>query len=81
MRSFLDHDQFRLYELIWKRTISSQMQSAELDQTGVDITDSAGSVTLRANGQVMVFDGYLSVYMESQDDKDEKDETRSNLLP
>ena len=81
MRSFLDHDQFRLYELIWKRTISSQMQSAELDQTGVDITDPAGTVTLRANGQVMVFDGYLSVYMESQDDKDEKDETRSNLLP
>ncbi|MDC3234990.1 type I DNA topoisomerase, partial [Candidatus Puniceispirillum sp.] len=67
MRSFLDHDQSRLYELIWKRTIASQMQSAELDQTGIDIGDTAGSVTLRASGQIMVFDGFLLVYRESTD--------------
>ena len=62
MRVFLDHDQSRLYELIWKRSIASQMQSAELDQTGIDICDAGKSVTLRASGQVMVFDGFLSVY-------------------
>ena len=67
MRAFLDHDQSRLYELIWKRTIASQMQSAELDQTGIDIGDTANSVTLRASGQIMVFDGFLSVYRESKD--------------
>ncbi|MGB1684440.1 MAG: type I DNA topoisomerase, partial [Candidatus Puniceispirillaceae bacterium] len=68
MQPFLDHDQFRLYELIWKRTIASQMQSAELDQTGVDITTKNGDAVLRANGQVMVFDGFLSVYRESVDE-------------
>ena len=67
MRAFLDHDQSRLYELIWKRTIASQMQSAELDQTGIDIGDTARSVTLRASGQIMIFDGFLSVYRESKD--------------
>ena len=65
MQPSLDHDQFRLYELIWKRTIASQMQSAELDQTSVDITTKNGDAVLRANGQVMVFDGFLSVYRES----------------
>jgi len=74
MRAFLDHDQFRLYELIWKRAIASQMQSAELDQTGIDIGDAAGSVTLRATGQVMVFDGFLSVYRESKDAAQENGE-------
>ena len=87
MQAFLDHDQFRLYELIWKRTIASQMQSAELDQTGVDITTKTGEAVLRANGQVMVFDGFLSVYRESVDetsDGDGGDETgdgSGKLLP
>ena len=85
MQPFLDHDQFRLYELIWKRTIASQMQSAELDQTGVDITTKNGDAVLRANGQVMVFDGFLSVYRESVDetadgDGDGGDES-GKLLP
>ena len=73
IRDYLDHDQARLYELIWKRTIASQMQSAELDQTGVDIGDSANTVTLRASGQVIVFDGFLSVYKESKDADDDRD--------
>ena len=85
MQPFLDPDQFRLYELIWKRTIASQMQSAELDQTGVDITTKNGDAALRANGQVMVFDGFLSVYRESVDetadgDGDAGDES-GKLLP
>ncbi len=67
MGAFLDHDQSRLYELIWKRTIASQMQSAELDQTSINIGDTARSVTLRASGQIMVFDGFLLVYRESKD--------------
>ena len=73
MKAYLDHDQARLYELIWKRTIASQMQSAEIDQTGVDIGDTADSVTLRATGQVIVFDGFLSVYRESRDAKDDRE--------
>ena len=62
IRSFLDYDQARLYDLIWKRTVASQMQSAELDQTSIDITNRSQSVTLRASGRVVVFDGYRSVY-------------------
>ena len=85
MQPFLDHDQFRLYELIWKRTIASQMQSAELDQTGVDITTKNGDAVLRANGQVMVFDGFLSVYRESVDDTADVDgdagDESGKLLP
>ena len=87
MQAFLDHDQFRLYELIWKRTIASQMQSAELDQTGVDITTKTGEAVLRANGQVMVFDGFLSVYKESVDETsdgdggDEAGDGSGKLLP
>ena len=87
MQAFLDHDQFRLYELIWKRTIASQMQSAELDQTGVDITTKTGEAVLRANGQVMVFDGFLSVYRESVDETsdgdggDEAGDGSGKLLP
>ena len=85
MQAFLDHDQFRLYELIWKRTIASQMQSAELDQTGVDITTKNDDAVLRANGQVIVFEGFLSVYRESVDETadgagDAGDES-SKLLP
>jgi DNA topoisomerase-1 len=83
MQAYLDHDQFRLYELIWKRTIASQMQSAELDQTGVDITNQSGDAVLRANGQVMVFDGFLSVYRESVDDSSEAEsgDDSGKLLP
>ncbi len=83
MQAFLDHDQFRLYELVWKRTIASQMQSAELDQTGIDITTKNGDVVLRASGQIMVFDGFLSVYRESIDESFESDSSHhsSKLLP
>src|SRR6201995_3560531 len=62
----LDADQARLYELIWKRTIASQMESAELERTTVDIEAKAGSRTLelRASGQVIKFDGFLALYQE-----------------
>ena len=70
MRQYLDADQFKLYDLIWKRTLASQMASAELDKTAVDIADRGGKATLRANGSVIVFDGFLSVYREDKDDQD-----------
>ena len=70
MRQWLDDEQFKLYELIWKRTLASQMASAELDKTVVDIADQNGKATLRANGSIIVFDGFLSLYREDRDDQD-----------
>ncbi len=65
---FLDRDQRRLYELIWKRTVASQMASALLEQVAVDIADPSGGVRLRATGSVVVFDGFLALYQEDRDD-------------
>ncbi|HEX3415763.1 MAG TPA: type I DNA topoisomerase [Stellaceae bacterium] len=66
--SHLDRDQLRLYELIWKRTVASQMASALLEQVAVDIADAAGRLRLRANGSVILFDGFLTLYQEDRDD-------------
>jgi DNA topoisomerase-1 len=63
---YLSSDQQRLYELIWKRAVASQMQSAELDQVAVDVVD--GHVKLRANGSIVAFDGFLKLYREGSDD-------------
>ena len=81
VKKMLDHDQARLYELIWLRTIASQMESAELERTTVDITAKVGSRTidLRANGTVVKFDGFLTLYTEDQDDKAEDED--ANRLP
>ena len=81
VKKMLDHDQARLYELIWLRTIASQMESAELERTTVDITAKVGSRTidLRANGTVVKFDGFLTLYTEDQDDK--TDDEDANRLP
>jgi DNA topoisomerase-1 len=78
MRRRLDNDQARLYELIWKRTIASQMESAELERTTVDIAAKAGSrmLELRATGQVIKFDGFLALYQESHDDEEDEDSRR-----
>jgi DNA topoisomerase-1 len=71
----LDADQAKLYELIWKRTIASQMEAAELERTTVDITAKAGGRTLdlRATGQVIKFDGFLALYQEGRDDEEDED--------
>jgi DNA topoisomerase I len=74
----LGADQRRLYELIWKRAVASQMASAELDQVSVDVTDGKG-ITLHATGSVVAFDGFLKLYREDQDDPAEDDESR--MLP
>src|SRR5436309_1681319 len=78
VKKMLDHDQARLYELIWLRTIASQMESAELERTTVDITAKAGARTidLRANGTVVKFDGFLALYIEDEDDKSDDEESR-----
>jgi len=74
----LDSDQARLYELIWVRTVASQMESAELERTTVDIEAKAGARTLelRATGQVVKFDGFLAAYQEGRDDDSEDEDSR-----
>ena len=78
MRRRLDTDQARLYELIWIRTIASQMESAELERTTVDIAAKAGSrvLELRATGQVVKFDGFLALYQEGRDDDGDDEDSR-----
>jgi DNA topoisomerase-1 len=72
----LDSDHRRLYELIWKRTVASQMESAVLDQVGVDIADPSGRIGLHATGTTIQFDGFLALYQEDRDDAGEDDENR-----
>jgi DNA topoisomerase I len=66
--AYLDREQRRLYELIWKRTLASQMASALLEQVTVDIADPSGRLRLRATGSVVLFDGFLALYQEDRDD-------------
>jgi DNA topoisomerase-1 len=68
-----EKDQANLYDLIWKRTIASQMSAARLERTTVDIGSADGQVGLRATGQVVMFDGFLRVYDEGRDDEGEDD--------
>ena len=77
-RRYLDADQAKLYELIWLRTVSSQMESAELERTTIDITAQVAArlLELRATGTVVKFDGFLTVYQESQDDDADNEEAR-----
>ena len=82
----LDPDQRRLYELIWKRAIASQMENAVLDQMAVDLSSGDGQVTLRATGSVVVFDGFFRLYHEDRDDNAHnetkaRDETEDRRLP
>ncbi len=82
----LEGDLSRLYELIWKRMIASQMESARLDRTTVDVETPDGQTGLRATGQIVAFDGFIAVYEEGRDDKpkdgvdDEDDTTRLPAL-
>jgi DNA topoisomerase I len=78
VRSWLDADQAKLYELIWLRTMASQMESAELERTTADITAKVDSrvIELRATGTVIKFDGFLTLYHEDMDDPAEDEEGR-----
>ncbi|MFN4143182.1 type I DNA topoisomerase [Aestuariivirga sp.] len=79
VRRALDQDQFALYELVWKRTIASQMESAELERTTADIGADGRDgkhYSFRATGSVVKFDGFLKVYSESLDDGEDEDSRR-----
>jgi DNA topoisomerase I len=69
-------DQHKLYDLIWKRTIASQMAAARLERTTVDVASADGQVEMRATGQVVMFDGFLKVYDEGRDDEEGDDSAR-----
>ena len=83
----LEADQKKLYDLIWKRTLASQMAAARLERTTVDVGSADGQVELRATGQVVLFDGFLKIYSEGRDDTEylaasgDKDDDDEGRLP
>jgi DNA topoisomerase-1 len=74
-----DDGQQRLYQLIWKRAIASQMSEAQLERTTIDIINDKNSDVFKAKGEVIKFDGFLKVYLEGTDEEDEEED--SGLLP
>jgi len=74
----VDYDQDRLYDLIWKRTIASQMSDAQLERTNVKISNSNNTTIFTANGEMIKFEGFLKVYLEGTDNEDEEQE---GMLP
>ncbi len=79
IKRYLNNDQYRLYALIWKRTIASQMIEATLNTVAVDLTASNG--TFRANGSTIVKPGFITVYQEDLDDKKKEDDGDGKMLP
>ena len=79
MRNYLNEDQAKLYELIWKRALASQMEQAILDQVSIEIPNSSRSAVLRATGSVLKFDGFLKLYQEGRDD--DSDDENDRRLP
>ncbi|MEO1706240.1 MAG: type I DNA topoisomerase [Pseudomonadota bacterium] len=75
----LDQDQFKLYELIWKRAMASQMENARLENTTIDLLSTDKKTGLRATGSVILFDGFLKLYEEGLDDADGDD--KASVLP
>ena len=83
VKQYLQEDEFKVYKLIWQRFIASQMNPAVFDQTTVDIDAKSGADAFwfRVTGSVMKFDGFLKVYEESKEGKDEEDEELKHKLP
>lgn len=81
LKGKMDEEQWALYDLIWKRTMASQMENAILDQVVVDISDGTDDVVLRANGSVINFDGFLTLYHEDVDDDAETEDEQDRRLP
>ena len=79
IKEFLSPDEFRLYRLIWQRTVASQMTPAIFDQTTIDIK--AGRFTFRATGSVQKFDGFLKLYQEGRDEQAEDEDDEERTLP
>jgi len=74
VRQYLSPEQFRLYEMVWKRTLASQMSPAQYDTVAADIA--VGEGVFRATGQTLVFPGFMAVYLEDEDDKPDEGESR-----
>lgn len=83
IKQYLKEDEFKVYKLIWQRFVASQMTPAVYDQTTVDIDASKGNdaYRFRVTGSVQKFDGFLKVYEESKEGKDEEDEALKHKLP
>jgi DNA topoisomerase I len=83
IKQYLQEDEFKVYKLIWQRFVASQMNPAVFDQTTVDINANSGGVEyrFRVTGSVLKFEGFLKVYEESKDSKDEEDEALKHKLP
>ncbi|HUI84061.1 MAG TPA: type I DNA topoisomerase, partial [Candidatus Binatia bacterium] len=83
IRQYLHEDEYKVYKLIWQRFVASQMNPAIFDQTTVDIEAKSGDTIyrFRVTGSVLKFDGFLKVYEESKDIKDEEDEALKHKLP
>lgn len=79
LKQNLDNDQLKLYDLIWKRMVSSQMESAIIDQTAIEVQSTDAYAKLRATGSRVHFDGFYKLYRESKDD--ESEEKENNNLP
>jgi DNA topoisomerase-1 len=78
---YLDEDEAKLYDLIWKRTVACQMESAVLDQVSVDIANGDGKVVLHATGSIVTFDGFLKVYKEENEDEEKDAAEEERRLP
>lgn len=74
-----DADLWKLYALIWRRAVASQMETARFERTTIDLLSKTGAATLRASGQVMVFDGFIRLYTEGRDDTDKQDDQETRL--
>ncbi len=76
-----DSDEQRLYDLIWKRTVASQMTDAQIEKTVIDIVNNKNKETLQAKAEVILFEGFLKVYNEGVDEESEGDEEAAALIP
>jgi DNA topoisomerase-1 len=83
IKQYLQEDEYKVYKLIWQRFVASQMTPAVFDQTSVDIEAKSGEerFTFRVTGSVLKFDGFLKIYEESKEVKDEEDEALKHKLP
>ena len=76
VRQFLTDEQFKLYEMIWKRALACQMSPARFDAVSVDLSVGSDANLFRASGQTLVFPGFIAVYMEGRDDEEEEGESK-----
>ncbi len=80
LKDFLTPEQFRLYEMIWKRTVACQMSPAKFDTVAVDLAVGGEQNLFRATGQTMVFPGFIAVYLEDEDDREAEGESKLPVL-